>query len=84
MTHRALVARAACPDLPIDTDGWVLPSLAAYRSWTEAQTALGVPSLYYVDRLDAAEPGERTIPPALLQATANHWATYRRATPQLL
>jgi hypothetical protein len=83
MTHRAMVARATCPDLPIDTDGWVLPTLAAYRSWTEAQGALGVPSLYYVNRLDAADPSERTIPPAILQATANHWAAYRRALTQL-
>jgi hypothetical protein len=77
MTHRARVARSACPELPIDTDGWALPSQAAYRSWTAAQTALGVPSLYYADRLDVPDASEQVIPPSLLHATAQHWAAYR-------
>ena len=77
MTHRARVATSACPELLIDTDGWALPSQAAYQSWTSAQTGLGVPSLYYTDRLDVPDPSEQPIPPASLHATAHHWAAYR-------
>ncbi|WP_425864602.1 hypothetical protein [Arthrobacter sp. TWP1-1] len=77
MTHRALVAKAACPELPIDTDGWALPSQAAYQSWTSTQASFGVPSLYYTDRLDVMDPGEQPIPPSSLQATAEHWSAYR-------
>lgn len=77
MTHRVLVAKAACPELPIDTDGWALPSQAAYQSWTSAQASFGVPSLYYTDRLDVPDPSEQAIPPSALRATALHWADYR-------
>jgi len=79
MTHRARVATSACPELLIDTDGWALPSQAAYQQWTSAQTRLGVPSLYYTDRLDVPDPSEQPIPPASLHSTAQHWATYRAA-----
>jgi hypothetical protein len=56
LRFRAAVARAALPEHPIDTDQWPMPSLAAWRSYVEAQAELGVPALYYVDRLDG--PGE--------------------------
>ncbi|MFE9098909.1 TIM-barrel domain-containing protein [Streptomyces sp. NPDC007264] len=52
MTFRADMARIADPTVLIDTDGWPLPSLAAWREYTAAQPALGVPSLYYVSHLD--------------------------------
>lgn len=77
MTHRARVATSACPEVLIDTDGWALPSQAAYQSWTSAQAHLGVPSLYYTDRLDVLDPSEQPIPASSLQATAQHWADYR-------
>jgi hypothetical protein len=77
MTYRAQVARSAWPDVLIDTDGWPLPSRAAYRSWTAAQHILGIPSLYYSDRLDVSDAHERAIQPADLAATARHWAAHR-------
>ncbi|MFJ6453927.1 hypothetical protein [Paenarthrobacter sp. NPDC091669] len=79
MTHRARVAASACPELLIDADGWTLPSQAAYRSWTSAQAGLGVPNLYYTDRLDVPDPSEQPIPPASMHATAEQWAANRAA-----
>lgn len=78
MTFRAMVARSVCADTLIDTDGWALPNLAAYAQWTRVQGGVGVPSLYYTDRLDASDPSQRRIGPGLLEATAGSWATYRR------
>lgn len=52
MTFRAEMARIADPDWLIDTDGWPMPSLAAFRDYVRAQPALGVPSLYYATHLD--------------------------------
>ena len=52
MTFRAEMARVADPTVLIDTDGWPLPSLAAWREYAAAQPALGVPSLYYASHLD--------------------------------
>lgn len=60
MTHRTIVAKEACPELPIDNDGWTLPGQAAYQSWTSTQSRLGIPSLYYTDRLDVPGPENRT------------------------
>jgi hypothetical protein len=74
MAHRAAVVRAACPKHPIDTDDWCAPDLAEWRAYTEMKPSLGVPSLYYADRLDLS--GEMLEPSdyALLRRT---WATYR-------
>jgi hypothetical protein len=52
MQYRADVARAACPELLIDTDDWCVPSLAEWRRYLAVKSALGVPSLYYADALD--------------------------------
>jgi hypothetical protein len=52
MTFRAEMAHVADPSVLIDTDGWPLPSLAAWREYAFAQPALGVPSLYYASHLD--------------------------------
>jgi hypothetical protein len=56
LRFRAAVARAALPEHPIDTDQWPMPNRDEWRSYVEAQAELGVPALYYVDRLDG--PGE--------------------------
>jgi hypothetical protein len=57
MTYRARVVRAACPDTPIDTDGWSMPDRRQWREYTLRQQELGIPSLYYVDRVgDLHEP----------------------------
>lgn len=76
MSFRARIVRAVNPDTLIDTDGWVLPHAAAYEKWTALQGTIGVPSLYYTDRLDTSS--EQIIPDDLLQATSHHWESYRQ------
>ena len=51
MRHRARVARAACPELLVDTDDWRIPSLREWREYAEEKPVLGVPSLYYSQSL---------------------------------
>jgi anti-sigma-K factor RskA len=75
MEHRARVAHAACPELLVDTDDWCVPSLAAWREYLAAKSALGVPALYYASKLDAT--GEELTPDdySLLRST---WSAWRR------
>jgi hypothetical protein len=54
MAFRADVARAACPELLIDTDDWRVPDKRAWRAFLDAKVDLGVPSLYYASHLDAS------------------------------
>lgn len=59
MRHRARVARIACPEALIDTDNWPCTDLASWRAYLQVQPTLGIPSLYYVDHIDATgEPLE--------------------------
>jgi hypothetical protein len=53
MEFRAAVVRAACPELPIDTDDWRVPDKASWRAFLERKPQIGVPSLYYASHLDA-------------------------------
>jgi hypothetical protein len=55
MTHRARVARIACPEALIDADNWPIPNLATWREYVRLQPALGVPSLYYASHIDATQ-----------------------------
>ncbi len=55
MRHRAKVARAACPNLLIDTDNWPQPNLRSWRAYTAIQRELGVPSFYYATHVDSGE-----------------------------
>jgi hypothetical protein len=52
MTYRAGVVKASCPELGIDTDGWMMPSHTEWREYLKIQHGLGVPALYYVDGTD--------------------------------
>lgn len=54
LRFRAAVTRAALPEHPIDTDQWPMPNRREWRSYVETQAELGVPALYYVDRLDGS------------------------------
>jgi len=57
LRFRAEVARRALPRHPIDTDQWPMPDRAQWREYVAAQAGLGVPALYYVDRIDnSGEP----------------------------
>jgi hypothetical protein len=59
MSHRARVARIACPEALIDTDNWPCTDRASWRDYLRVQPSLGIPSLYYVDHIDATgEPLE--------------------------
>jgi hypothetical protein len=53
MLYRAEVVRAACPELPIDTDDWRVPDLATWRAYLAEKVEIGVPALYYVSHVDA-------------------------------
>jgi len=53
MEFRAAVVRAACPELPIDTDDWRVPDKASWRAFLERKPEIGVASLYYASHLDA-------------------------------
>lgn len=80
LRHRAALSRAALPDTPIDTDDWCMPSRAEWRAWLEAKVEVGVPALYYVDRIDSS--GEELTDDDL-EAVARTWSTYRRARRRL-
>jgi hypothetical protein len=52
MRYRALVAKAALPDVLIDTDDWCIPDKRTWREYLELKGGLGVQSLYYATHLD--------------------------------
>ncbi|NJD04174.1 MAG: hypothetical protein FIA99_16625 [Ruminiclostridium sp.] len=52
MTHRAKIARIACPDWLIDTDNWPIPNRKTWMEYMRKQPELGIPSLYYIDYID--------------------------------
>jgi hypothetical protein len=74
MQYRAEVVRAVCPELPIDTDDWCVPSLAEWRAYLEAKQLLGVPALYYADTLDWT--GER-LEASDYEALRGVWSAWR-------
>jgi hypothetical protein len=53
MTARAEIVRAACPELPIDTDDWRAPNKREWRAFLERKPEIGVPSLYYATHIDS-------------------------------
>jgi hypothetical protein len=71
---RTAVARAALPHHLIDTDQWPMPDRESWRAYLAAQNSLGVPALYYVERMDRSD---EEINDNDLAAVAEQWATYR-------
>jgi len=53
MEFRAAVVRAACPELPIDTDDWRVPDKRSWRDYLAVKRSIGVPSLYYASHIDS-------------------------------
>jgi hypothetical protein len=53
MEFRADVVRAACPELPIDTDDWRVPNKREWRQYLDVKRSIGVPSLYYATNIDS-------------------------------
>jgi hypothetical protein len=72
--HRAAIVRAACPDIPIDTDDWCAPDRAGWRAYAEVKPELGVPALYYTTRLDLSGEPLDDDDADLVRRT---WAAYR-------
>ena len=75
MRYRAAVARAALPGDLIDTDDWCAPDLAAWRAYAAIKAELGIPALYYVDRLDRTGETLRDDDFELIRRT---WAEHRK------
>jgi hypothetical protein len=74
LRFRAAVTRAVLPHHLIDTDQWPMPDRAQWRDHLAAQAELGVPALYYADRLDVS--GEELTGDDLREV-AERWAAYR-------
>jgi len=76
---RHAVARLTLPHHLIDTDQWPMPDRAEWRRYVEAQAGLGVPALYYVERIGrTGEPLEADD----LAAVAASWRRYRQEQPR--
>ncbi len=71
---RADIVRRSQPGVLIDTDQWPMPNRAAWLDYADAQTRLGVPALYYVERIDGS--GEK-IEITDLERIAAGWKEYR-------
>lgn len=69
MRFRATMARLADPSCLVDTDGWPMPSLTAWREYTREQPAIGVPSLYYCSHLDTTGDALTAPDYALIRAS---------------
>lgn len=52
LLFRHAVVSRAMPDHLIDTDQWPMQTRADWLGYAEQQAGLGVPSLYYVERID--------------------------------
>jgi hypothetical protein len=78
LIFRQKIAATTLPNHAIDTDQWPIQSRAEWLAYAELQPALGVPSLYYAERIDRS--GE-TIRPEDLERIAASWNTYRASLP---
>ena len=76
LTMRHAIASRVLPDHVVDTDQWPMPNRDEWLRYAEAQPALGVPALYYVEAIDrSGEP----IRARDLDAVAGTWRRYRSA-----
>jgi hypothetical protein len=78
LIFRQKIAATTLPNHAIDTDQWPIQSRAGWLAYAELQPALGVPSLYYAERIDRS--GE-TIRPDDLGRIAASWNAYRSSLP---
>ncbi|WP_433165103.1 hypothetical protein [Kribbella sp. CA-247076] len=76
MAYRAGVVRSVCPELGIDTDGWMMPSHAEWLEYVKVQGGLGVPALYYVDGTDT---DRYDFGAGDFDAVKDSWERYRAA-----
>jgi hypothetical protein len=76
LAFRHAVATSVLPDHLIDTDQWPIADLAEWRAYVTVQSRLGVPALYYVERIDCSgEP----LTDDDLALVAGTWREYRAA-----
>jgi len=74
LEFRHAVVSQALPGHLVDTDQWPIADLATWRAYVTAQSRLGVPALYYAERLDRS--GEE-LTAADLALVAASWREYR-------
>jgi hypothetical protein len=74
LTFRYAVAGAVLPDHLVDTDQWPIADRAQWRAYVEAQSRIGVPALYYAERIDRS--GEQ-LTASDLALVAQTWTAYR-------
>ncbi|MFG6493050.1 hypothetical protein [Microbacterium sp. P03] len=71
---RHAIATRTLPRHPIDTDQWPMPGRAEWLDYARVQATLGVPALYYLERVAEGETiGAEDL--AVIRAT---WDEYRR------
>lgn len=75
LAFRHAVATSALPGHLIDTDQWPIAGLAEWRSYVMTQSRLGVPALYYAERIDTT--GEE-LADHDLALVATTWREYRQ------
>jgi hypothetical protein len=71
--HRARIARAACPELIVETDDWAIPSRDEWRAFLAIKGQLGIPSLYFADRLHPADEDLRDEDYAAIRSVWSEW-----------
>ncbi|MBO4210211.1 hypothetical protein [Micromonospora echinofusca] len=74
LAFRRSVVGASLPDHLVDTDQWPIADLTQWRPYVVMQSRLGVPALYYAERLDSS--GEE-LTGQDLALVASTWCDYR-------
>ncbi|KAB1161510.1 hypothetical protein F6X68_04355 [Micromonospora sp. AMSO12t] len=74
LAFRHAVVAATMPDHLVDTDQWPIADRAEWRAYVEAQRRLGVPALYYAERVDRSAEELTGDDLALVART---WRDYR-------
>ncbi|GAA3773881.1 hypothetical protein GCM10022225_71900 [Plantactinospora mayteni] len=74
LAFRHAVVAASLPGHLVDTDQWPIADVAQWRSYVMTQSRLGVPALYYADRID--QSGEE-LTGHDLALVASTWRDYR-------
>ncbi|MGC1213732.1 MAG: hypothetical protein WA890_21000 [Micromonospora sp.] len=74
LAFRHAVVAAVLPGHLVDTDQWPIADLAEWRSYVLTQSRLGVPALYYAERIDRS--GEE-LTEQDLALVASTWREYR-------
>lgn len=69
------IIAAVLPEHPVDTDQWPMPNRAEWLDYARTQGHLGVPALYYLEKMDHEEP----IDVEHLAEIARTWDEYRES-----